>query len=601
MTSEQQAWRKHCVGEWEFDLSPSGGLGHLRYGGVEVVRGLQLVVRDEAWGTVEGEVTVTISKPTDSSGVQEFAFEARLAGTFGFPEGVLTCEAVLSVRGEEVRYEFDAVSRGRVWTNRVGLVVLHPLSLSGLPVVVRHTDGSSSESTFPGRISPHQPFTHVAGLVHDVPAQTADASDERAKVEVLFEGEEFESEDQRNWSDASFKTYSRPLSWPFPYEVGDGQRVGQAVTVRVLPAEARPKAPRAFTPPPGVRSSASVDVDWSSLRRRPALGVQLGPDDVALSETDLANSLASLPVDYARLDVVAEEGILRGAEALNRLQGDPLELAIHVGVDPDAALAQLADTIRARAAVLSAVLVFDADAPTTSVGVVTSVRSALGAVLDGVPLIAGTDDNFAELNRNPPAVSDVAGIGFSLNPQVHDSSDRAILETVEAVPAMIDTARSLATQGAVVEIGALTLRPRRVIYREGPVDRLLRDEHSVDPRQQTSFTAAWLTATLAALVAAGVERITAFELTGPRGVTTPGGLSPAGDVIADFAEVALIGQPVLDLTLDVAAIPLMSASGPSVLIANLNTDSRAICVNGVDYDFAAYQTRLIQEGAHHGE
>ena len=35
-------------------------------------------------------------------------------------------------------------------------------------------------------------------------------------------------EDQRNWTDASFKTYSTPLSEPIPVTVKAGTRISQA-------------------------------------------------------------------------------------------------------------------------------------------------------------------------------------------------------------------------------------------------------------------------------------------------------------------------------------------------------------------------------------
>ena len=41
-------------------------------------------------------------------------------------------------------------------------------------------------------------------------------------AEVRFEGETFEMEDQRNWTDASYKTYCTPLSLPYPVEVKEG-------------------------------------------------------------------------------------------------------------------------------------------------------------------------------------------------------------------------------------------------------------------------------------------------------------------------------------------------------------------------------------------
>ena len=37
------------------------------------------------------------------------------------------------------------------------------------------------------------------------------------RAECRMEGDTFEMEDQRNWSDASYKTYVRPLALPWPY------------------------------------------------------------------------------------------------------------------------------------------------------------------------------------------------------------------------------------------------------------------------------------------------------------------------------------------------------------------------------------------------
>ena len=38
-------------------------------------------------------------------------------------------------------------------------------------------------------------------------------------------------EDQRNWTDASFKTYGTPLELPFPVEVVSGTKIVQTVTL----------------------------------------------------------------------------------------------------------------------------------------------------------------------------------------------------------------------------------------------------------------------------------------------------------------------------------------------------------------------------------
>ena len=47
--------------------------------------------------------------------------------------------------------------------------------------------------------------------------------------EVGTEVHLFEMEDQRNWTDASYKTYGTPLALPFPAEINVGHKINKAV------------------------------------------------------------------------------------------------------------------------------------------------------------------------------------------------------------------------------------------------------------------------------------------------------------------------------------------------------------------------------------
>src|SRR5690606_24372511 len=111
-------------------------------------------------------------------------------------------------------------------------------------------DGRIEHTRFPREISPHQPFFEVRAISH-APARGV-------RVDVRMEGETFETEDQRNWSDASFKTYCRPLARPFPYTLRRGDVVEQHVRVQVSGAPhvpptssvVRVRAPRSSAPLP---------------------------------------------------------------------------------------------------------------------------------------------------------------------------------------------------------------------------------------------------------------------------------------------------------------------------------------------------------------
>jgi hypothetical protein len=49
-----------------------------------------------------------------------------------------------------------------------------------------------------------------------------------------MEGDIFEMEDQRNWSDLSYKTYCTPLALPFPVTLEAGTKIRQKITLRLL-------------------------------------------------------------------------------------------------------------------------------------------------------------------------------------------------------------------------------------------------------------------------------------------------------------------------------------------------------------------------------
>src|SRR5690606_37304554 len=123
-----------------------------------------------------------------------------------------------------------------VITTRAGFCILHPASAAGLPCSVRHSDGSVEDTAFPDKIAQHQPLFDVSAITHQ-PAPGL-------RVTVEMAGDVFETEDQRNWTDASFKTYCRPLSKPYPYTLEKGSSFEQEMVVTVAtPAGAKPSTP----------------------------------------------------------------------------------------------------------------------------------------------------------------------------------------------------------------------------------------------------------------------------------------------------------------------------------------------------------------------
>ena len=82
----------------------------------------------------------------------------------------------------------------------------------------------------PELISPDQPAMAIRTLSHEAAPGLS--------VSCRLEGDIFEMEDQRNWTDASFKTYVRPVALPRPFKVAAGERIVQSVTI-VMSGNAR--------------------------------------------------------------------------------------------------------------------------------------------------------------------------------------------------------------------------------------------------------------------------------------------------------------------------------------------------------------------------
>lgn len=253
----------------EFD---GGQLRYLRVNGVEVLRAVGFLVRDENWGTYVPEISDLSIEQRDAgfsvsfhavckSDTQQIAFDAQIDGD-----------------ASGLRFVGTAIPATDFLTARTGFVVLHPLKgVAGCPVRVEHVDGKVVNDKFPPLVDPVQPFLNIRSLTHEVrPGLSAT---------VLMEGDTFEMEDHRNWTDASFKTYVRPLALPWPYTLPAGEPVQQSITV-TLSGEAR--AGEAGQGDDTV--SISLGHDAGPL---PALGLGVPAEEIApsLAQKDLVGKL----------------------------------------------------------------------------------------------------------------------------------------------------------------------------------------------------------------------------------------------------------------------------------------------------------------------
>src|SRR4029079_6821346 len=112
-------------------------------------------------------------------------------------------------------FTMDGEAKSTFLRNRIGFCLLHPpRECAGAKCRLEAGGGQGTENTFPRFIAPQNPFLDLRALAHEVrPGLWA---------ELRFDGALFETEDQRNWIDASYKTFCTPLRLPFPVEVRAG-------------------------------------------------------------------------------------------------------------------------------------------------------------------------------------------------------------------------------------------------------------------------------------------------------------------------------------------------------------------------------------------
>jgi hypothetical protein len=144
------------------------------------------------------------------------------------------------------------------------------------------------------------------------------------------------------------------------------------------------------------------------------------------------------------------------------------------------------------------------------------VRASRPQSLARAAVVGGTNFNFAELNRDRPDPAAVDGVVYSVTPQIHDTDEAALVQSLEGQRDTVVAARSFSGH-LPVHIGAVTLKPRlnQATAALGTGADELTGE--TDERQKSLFAAAWTAMSVKYLTEAGAASLTFFELTGPGG------------------------------------------------------------------------------------
>ncbi|MFZ7092945.1 hypothetical protein [Primorskyibacter sp. 2E233] len=512
------------LGPLSFSLQ-DGALRHIRMGDQELIRGIAFLVRDRDWGTLSPRLT-EVSRQIGET--VELVYEA------GFEQNGARLDARLEISASTTGLCFKATGQasGGFETNRAGFTVLHPARTAGSPAVVRHSDGTEQSACFPVLIDPWQPFMDITRLSHQAGAWS---------VTCAFEGDTFEMEDQRQWGDASFKTYNRPLALPWPYVLEDGAPFAQSVELTWR------KAGDVFVPPAETLSRGAVFPQTALvLTAEDALRLARAPQDLALVLPQRLLCHVDAALGGVDRQVAAFAGLQKAVPDI----AYDLELICLLEQAPEEELSALAAMMRAEGLVPDSVLICPSvDRQSTPPGSewpdcppLEDIHRAASKAFAGALHGGGMVSFFPELNRKRPPVEMLDFVSHGLCPIVHAADDLSVMETLETISHITRSAQAIIGERAY-RIGPATIAMRQNPYGTrtipNPEQRRLCMADD-DPRHRGAFGAAYVIGLATALASAGAVVWTPAGFYGPRGVHPDWPVTKAIKVLSGLA-----GAPVI--------------------------------------------------------
>ena len=533
-----------------------GNLRDIRFAGVEVLRAINYLARDTGWGTYAPLITDLVVTQTPTR------FDVTYGASCVGPQGQFDYTMIIT-GGADGRVRMLVTGRAITDfpTNRTGFVLLHPAEVAGLPLHI-DCDGGGLDMTFPRAIHPGAPATGITAMTHE-PAPGLIAR-------VQMTGDTFEMEDQRNWADASFKTYIRPLSKPRPYVIGKGVQDVQSVTLTL-----------------------SGRVVATSVASANTAKLVIGRVDGVMPAMALfADRPEALAGDPAGLKGAAQYLILRwqpghdlsaGRDFALALGAVPIVEAIFPATAPKSEVADLLAALSHAELKISVLLIAPERERRTSpaghlppgeVTVDTLVNALRAAEFTG-RIVAGTPSFFPEFNRNPPG-SLADAVYFGGCGIVHAADDLSVMETISVYPAILSSAAVL-SGGRPIWLGPCTIGARHAPYGPAvvpnPGNRRIPMAGS-DPRHAALFGAAYAVGLAAGC--AGVECLTPAAPFGPFGLfKADGSPAPLMAVQKVLAGAAGATRHSVDAP-GLAAVAWADQLGVCILAANMGATSVAL-------------------------
>jgi hypothetical protein len=443
------------------------------------------------------------------------------------------------------------------------------------------------QSVLPDLIEPWQPFKDMRAISHQVsPGLIA---------KCRMEGGVWEMEDQRNWSDASYKTYVRPLALPWPYTMPQGIADRQTITLSI--EDQRQYLLVVNNPPRHEAVTISLE---SGSGVAPKIGLVIAPEEIEATLANIERLREVGPqVLLSHFDPTAGHGLESMKGFAKVAAAYPAEMVLECVVpcrEPhEVELERIAELVRAAGLSLSAIAVSPSmDRQSTPPGStwpecppLEEVYASAQKAFPGIRLGGGMFSYFTELNRKRVPVEKLGFVTHCTCPIVHAADDLSVMQSLEALPFITRSARAFIGDKPYW-IGPSTIGMRQNPYGSRTMDNPNNERIAMaswDPRQDSLFAAAWMIGYAARAADANLEVLTVAALAGPFGLLAEG--SAAGRVrpafhaasgLSSLASKKLVGSR-SSRPSDIGAIGVIGGQGrQTVWVANVTDRKQSVRV-----------------------
>jgi hypothetical protein len=481
-------------GDFTFDLARAA-VRNVRYKNVQIIDLLYTAIRPWDWSTLD---------PDQHSEDVKVTGDICIITIKDLFAGALDASTEITISKDNkftVAYELRGLAEYSV--NRWGIC----FCLNSADWMGSAVKSQGNQYQLPAAISPQRVVDGVTqGLFPASNVMLFTAPDQRS-IKVVSTGKVLEAEDQRNWTDNTYKIYSGSLSEPRPFVTSAGSLWQQSVTFEIGP----PSKPVAD-------GSKIIVKEIDSL---PSIGLQFNTD--SLLPLDVLNTaLFLLDVDHIRINeesltaqkinTVSTNGLIVEAALLSSHSGDKLHHEIeHLNKQIPAG---------------SRILIQREGREIVELGDLPKNQSLSS-------FIPGTDAYLVDLHRNKYEFGE--SISYSMVPTVHSSDIETIFKTLYTQRESIQFAQEFLAKQVMVSPITFSTRgnPETGHARE---QRINFANPEMALRIRTIEGAVWTLGSIFALASAGAYSGTWHELFGEFGIIYPDGdaikFSPTFHVLA---------------------------------------------------------------------